>query len=366
MARTFNSRTETNEGRAEAGQVLVMFVLFIPILLGMVAMAVDIGGFASHRTELQQSADAIAMAAVQELPDEAAAQDVADQWALRNDIDPDDMTVTISGLASGDTPKVTVEIDREHDFVFARVFGVESAQVTARAAATSGSYGGGGYIVPWAVPQALLDASDNGELITMKYDANGVDTGNFGAIRLDGSDSEYYEQAVMYGSTSTVCSVYVSGCDASDCPGASCAETAPECDGSLCRPKTGNMTGPTRDGVDYRMDNTDASCDTFDETFTLSGGSYRLDAGCNPFTDGGSGSLRVIIIPIIDDFGNGSSDDVEIQGFALMYLEGYDNGACQGNSCEIKGRFIKNNVTIPGLTGGYDPDSSLYVWKLTE
>jgi hypothetical protein len=170
----------------------------------------------------------------------------------------------------------------------------------------------------------------------------------------------------MYGSTSTVCSIWVSGCDTADCPGSACAETAPECDGALCRPKTGNMTGPTRDGVDYRMNNTSAACDSFDEAFTLSGGSYRLDAECNPFNDSGTGSRRVIIIPIVDEFGNGSSDDLEVQGFALVYLEGYDNGKCQGNSCEIKGRFIKNNVSIPGLTGAYDPASTLVTQRLTE
>jgi hypothetical protein len=157
------------------------------------------------------------------------------------------------------------------------------------------------------------------------------------------------------------------GCATSDCPGSACVETAPECDGAMCKPKTGNMTGGTRDGVDYRMDNTVAACDTFEETFRLSGGIYRLNPWCNPFTtDGEPGSLRVILIPIIDEFGNGSSDDVEIRGFGLMYLEGYEDGKCSGNSCEVKGRFIKNAITIPGLTGSYDPNASVHVWKLTE
>ena len=46
----------------ETGQVLMMFVLLIPILLGMVGMAIDVGTFASHRRSLQNSADAIALA----------------------------------------------------------------------------------------------------------------------------------------------------------------------------------------------------------------------------------------------------------------------------------------------------------------
>jgi hypothetical protein len=128
------------------------------------------------------------------------------------------------------------------------------------------------------------------------------------------------------------------------------------------------MTGPTRNGVDYRMNNTSTACDTFAEAFTLSGGSYQLNAACNPFNGSAPGSRRVIIIPVIDQFGNGSSDDVVIQGFALMYLEGYDNGKCQGNSCEIKGRFIKNALTIPGLTGrnAYDPSTSIQFMRLAE
>jgi hypothetical protein len=170
----------------------------------------------------------------------------------------------------------------------------------------------------------------------------------------------------MYGSESLVCSETTPGCDPDTCPGISCVESAPDCDGSECKPKTGNMVGPTADGVDYRMENTKSECDTFEETFTEVNGNYLLDPECNPWTDGGAGSLRVIIIPIVDEFGDGSSDDLGIQSFAVMYLEGYQNDMCKGNECEIQGRFIKNAITVQGLTGEYDPNAYIQLSKLAE
>ena len=364
MARCIISRRSDHKAprgnhKHEAGQVLVLAALLIPVLLGMAAMAIDVGGYASDRTALQSDADAIVMAAVQELPDDDAARDAAEDWAIANDIDPNDMTVTITGLVTGGTPKITVEIERSHEFSFAPIFGVNSAGVGARASATKWSYGGGdGNIVPWAVEQPVLDATGNGDLITVKYDSRGGVTGNFGALSIDGNGASQYEASLKNGISSTVCSVNMPGCSSG-------AETAPDCTGAVCKPKTGNVTGSTRDGVDYRTSNTHPSCDTFDEVFFDTGDSYRLNSQCNPFIEGSLASRRVIIVPVVDEFGNGSSD-VEIQSFALMFLEGYDNGKCSGSSCEVKGRFITNAISIPGLTGQFDPNSSLFVWRLTE
>jgi hypothetical protein len=128
------------------------------------------------------------------------------------------------------------------------------------------------------------------------------------------------------------------------------------------------------------MNNTSTACDTFAETFTgpNADGKYVLVPDCNPWTDGPGScpdpdppppalcSRRVIIIPIVDGFGNGGSDPTEIQGFALLYLEGYDGGKCQGSNCEIKGHFVRAEVTVNGLSGVFDPESSIQFTKLVE
>jgi hypothetical protein len=73
----------------------------------------------------------------------------------------------------------------------------------------------------------------------------------------------------------------------------------------------------------------------------------------------------VIIIPVIDEFGNGSSDPVEIQRFAILFLEGYD-GSCTGSSCDIEARFVNANVTTGALAGAYDADAPIQFAKLIE
>jgi hypothetical protein len=268
-------------------------------------------------------------------------------------------------------------VTKTHEFHFVKIVGINEKLVAASAAAAKVSFGGSSGIVPWSVKQATVDASPNGTQIVMKYDATGANVGNFGAIRIDGPGANVYNTSVKFGSTSFACAVSAPLCTTGACPGtypATCAENAPDCDGPDCTPQTGNLIGPTRTGVDFRMDNTLTTCDTIGEAFTLISGEYHLNPDCNPWIDGPGKctsataicSRRVIIIPVVDEFGNGASDPTTIQRFALVFLEGYDAGKCQGNDCEINGRFIRADLTTGALAGTYDPEASIHFAKLVE
>lgn len=365
----------------ERGQVLMITALMVPVLLGMTGMAIDIGGYADDKRTLQNAADAITLAAAQDLckPDCAStSQAIAtgQAWATKNNIPLSRVTITISGGSTA--PKVTATVSKNHEFHFVRAIGITNKDVSARAAAVKASFGGGAGIVPWTVTQATVDASPVGSQVVMKYDATGSNTGNFGAIRIDGPGANVYNTSVMYGSSTVACAQTAANCTTGACPGTypdSCAETAPECDGPDCTPQTGNLIGPTRTGVDFRMNNTMASCDTFTEVFPIDGsGVYHLNPDCNPYIDGpgkcltptSTCSRRVIMIPVVDNFGNGASDPATIQRFALVFLEGYDSGKCQGNNCEIKGRFVRADLTTGALAGSYDPTALVHFAKLVE
>jgi hypothetical protein len=124
--------------------------------------------------------------------------------------------------------------------------------------------------------------------------------------------------------------------------------------------------GSTRKAVDWRMDNTVEECDTFEEAFSDNhDGTYSLAYGCNPFLEGGEGSRRVLIVPIIDELGSGSSP-VAILQFGLFWLDGYQSGKCSGNNCEIKGRFVKAHVDVGALTGVYDEGGSIQFVRIVE
>jgi Flp pilus assembly protein TadG len=363
--------------RNERGQILIMAVALLPVLVGMVGVAVDVGTYADHRRDLQNDADSIALAAAQDLPTTADAQAAADTWAAKNGLATGDYTVTITGGSTA--PKVTVAVTRPHNFSFIKILGVNEKDVSARAAAVKVSFGGGAGIVPWSVTQATVDSTLPGNLITMKYDSTGSNLGNFGAIRIDGPGANTYNTSVMYGSSTVACAETAPNCTTGACPGSypnTCSETSPECDGPECTPETGNVIGPTRTGVDFRMNNTMTTCDSFTEVFPSqqADGTYNINQDCNPYTDGAGKcdsptdicSRRVIIIPVVDTFGNGASDPASIQRFALVFLEGYDAGKCQGNSCEIKGRFVKADLSPRGLAGSYDPTALIHFTKLSE
>ncbi|TAK63321.1 MAG: pilus assembly protein, partial [Dehalococcoidia bacterium] len=242
--------------RQETGQILVTFALLLPILLGMTALAVDLGNYASERRSLQNSADSIALAASRDLPDEDAAIDAGKNWASKNGVALSAVTITVTEAGvNNPNPKVTVDIRKGHNFVFGRIVGISSSNVGAHAVAIKTSPGGLAGVSPWSVLQSAQEAATPGALVTLKYDANDPTTGNFGIIQLDGSGSAVYLDSVENRSGSLICAEGVTGC----------TDTSPVCTGDVCPSETGNKVGPTRTGVNYLMSTADPHCDTFAE-----------------------------------------------------------------------------------------------------
>jgi hypothetical protein len=119
--------------------MLVLFVLALGVLMGFVAMTVDVGMILHERRSVQNAADAAALAGVQELPESpSAAVATAMEWAKKNGYAADsDVTITVNTPYQGDPDAVEVIIKEEVPFLFARVLGLESTGVHARAVATN-------------------------------------------------------------------------------------------------------------------------------------------------------------------------------------------------------------------------------------
>jgi len=196
----------------------------------------------------------------------------------------------------------------------------------------------------------MLNLVAPGQTTTLKYDSNNATSGNFGAIRLDGNGSNVYRDTLEFGSENSLCAAGVSGC-----PYPSTVDM-----------ETGNMVGSTRAGVDYLISNTAPSCDTWAEVTTIVNGNVRLNSTCNPFIAGGnSNSLRIIIIPVLNNLCNGSCT-VTITEFALFFVEGYASSGCSGNHCDIKGRFINSNTNYGAEVGVFNANTLAHFIKLTQ
>src|SRR5688572_27671601 len=114
-------------GRAvasERGQTLIIGILAMTVLLGFTAMAIDVGMFYEDRRHFQNSADAMALAGVAELPlNPPNATVKAREWATNNNVDAGDIK-TIEVRTTG-VPNDTLYVEVEGDFgwFFGRVLG---------------------------------------------------------------------------------------------------------------------------------------------------------------------------------------------------------------------------------------------------
>ncbi len=124
-------------GRREGGQMLILFVLALGVLMGFMAMSIDVGMILHERRSVQNAADAAALAGVAELPESpSAAEANALEWAENNGYTSENgATITVNTPYQGDVNAIEVIIEVEEPFLFALALGLDSVDVSARAVA---------------------------------------------------------------------------------------------------------------------------------------------------------------------------------------------------------------------------------------
>src|SRR3989337_950950 len=204
----------------ERGQALVLFVLALSVLMGFTAMTIDVGLFLHERRNLQNAAGAPALAGVLELPQNpAAAQLRAQEWAVQNGIDgTDGRQVESITIPQPDRIEGTIARPRT-PFIFARVVGLISVDIRARAVAEVGSVTGTTGLTPFGVLESAVNyctylqvtqvSPPPGCVTTLKYDVNDVGA-NIGDLDFDGTGGGATElnEKITGGNTDPLCSIY--------------------------------------------------------------------------------------------------------------------------------------------------------------
>jgi len=174
--------------RDERGQALVFTVLVLTVLLGMSALVLDVGSWFRAQRALQSTADAAALAAAQELPENTArASALAAEYVGKNG----GGTAVVEFRTSVSGPDtVRVRIQRPAPGFFARVVGIDSVTVRATASARSSAMAEARYAAPIAVDvrHPLLNCLPSpcfGQATTL--DLQKVGPGAFRLLNLDGS-----------------------------------------------------------------------------------------------------------------------------------------------------------------------------------
>lgn len=152
--------------RSDKGQVLVLVALAIFVLLGFAALGIDVGYMYSVRHELQRCADAGALAGASAFVEgdwndssvrstaeirarDYASRDVVVQTRLNS---ASDVAVYFPSL-----DRIEVITSRNADLFFARIFGMGTKVITARAVAWAASTDCSGCVKPWAIPLPWVD-----------------------------------------------------------------------------------------------------------------------------------------------------------------------------------------------------------------
>ncbi len=348
--------------KKEDGQSLVIVALLMVILLGSVALTVDVGMLSVSKSELQNAADAAALAGLQELPDDPdMADSVAQDYAELNGKSGDSTSITVGE----NNDSITVEVNRTQSMTFARILGVKNYTITADATARVGVAAS----VPWIVPFVIAKpaAFDYDQVYVMRMYGGG----DFIDYPKTKSNSTGYPSGYSYPSDYANDTVY----------------------------KNYPISSPYPYQFDYMNvyieHNTTFSNyiewleNGYHKTFTInqnmyyyapsSGGRQSVDAFAErvgrddnvDYTKAELGDGRVMLIPVVDSMlkrttSTNGSVPLKIIGFVGFFIEEVHKNS-YGQTFWFEGRFLENlDIGAGEVTYDTDADFGLRVKKLTE
>lgn len=356
--------------RDDRGSTLVIVALAMTALLSIVALAIDVGMLYTARGEAQRVADAAALAGAGSFivaPDDGErARRTAVEYAARNDVRlenvalaPQDVEIDVAAHRVRVTVRRTTERGNAIATWFARIFGVNEVDVAAVATAMASPAGAATCMKPFAVPDAWDDTDEDGTYDPGEY-YDPTETG-YGSPWRDGEPSENeidpagttYDQdlgrpVVLKEGTpeeTIVASWYfpwdVPQVDGSPDVGAdryrwniaNCnTSTIYLGDGYMV--ENGNMTGPTKQGVQDLMDlDPNAEWD------------LAADSVVNSAYEPWEASPRVINLPLFDPTRKvyPGKKPIVFNNFTAFFLEGL-------RGSDVIGRFL----FVSGLGVGTD------------
>jgi Flp pilus assembly protein TadG len=326
----------------ERGVVLLWTAFFLMLMLGFVALGIDVAKVMATRTQLQNAADAAALAGASSInystgalmPDTAIAraQAVAGKnAAYTNAAVPVQLLAGDVSFPAADEVKVIVRRDPSAGGSMvthmAQVLGIKSIEVTATATAKvepAGSVLCG--IVPLGISPPPGETFQTGCSPGYKLKLPGG----------SGSVGNYMPVTLPMCNDGPCAGLGPTGANAYQCmlERGYCCEIVP---GTVTNTQPGNMSGPTRSAIDFRFDN---------DTDQRQGICYSQYRGNNQ---------RIVTVPVTSPMGNGSSP-VTITGFATFFIK---NRPGSGIASTIDGEFIY--MTVPGGGGGSNSNTAFAI-----
>jgi Flp pilus assembly protein TadG len=325
-------RSSHHRSLSERGQSLVLITVFMMSLLGMAAMAIDAGSWYQDRRHLQDDADAAALAGAAYIPAGTASTSATTNFN-KNKMTSETVVVT---TPAADT--VTVAVTYPAASYFAKLFGITSATITATATAKIQAAGAVAHHVS---PYAVLRSNYNNGAGTSLFNCTGSGaTSNCGTVDLPTAANTSGGSCVtpVYTGTSTNVSNALS--DLIDIGTLNI--------GGCLSPKPGAAQGSATVA--------DSLSGTFNQDMrSVGNGAYEVVH--QSWDDAQGLPPRLIYVPIVDQFTQGTTGPWTITGFAWFYMTGSTGS---GSNRTIGGQYVTlagpptggtTTTWVPGQTG---------------
>ncbi len=299
------------------GTAVLVGILLVP-LIGFLAIAVDVGALYAERAQLQNGADAAAIAVARNCAVNASCAGGAGIAQTFANANANDAAAAVDGVTYPTTRSVRVVTSTREDGTnamqhpFASILGITSSTVHAEATAEWGSPGASALVLPLAISLCEFTPALNGTLQLIRYNQN-----------------------------------------------------VPNCERPAGHPIPGGFGW---------LDLINGQCSSqlsLGNTTLFSDTGNNFPGVCSSILAGIRGTT--IIVPIFDDSsGSGSNGTYHIYGFAAFTVTGWKFGGtggevsldpaaprCTGNCRGIQGRFVRWTSLDPGELGGPDLGASI-------
>jgi hypothetical protein len=277
----------------EKGSAIIIFALGLTVFLGFSALVTDVGILYLADYKLTNAVDAAVLAGAQELPyNPQGAVTQATNYAIANGLKEEQFSIEVLK----DNKLIRITAEKDVNLLFAKVLGFDTGKVNHVAEAQVAAIVGINGAAPLGIEKHDFVF---GEQYTLKVGAGATDylnqeisPGWFGALALGGPGASTYEDNLTYGY-----------------PGSLKV-------GDIVNIQTGNISGPTKKAIDYRI-----AEDKHVPYCTVD----NFERDCS----------RLIKVPVIEAV---DKKRVKIIGFSMFLV---DDVTGQGNESYVKGKFVK-------------------------
>lgn len=346
-----NKRLQKAIHEGEAGQSAWFIILSLLAVFAVFAITFDAGVWYFDHREAQNQSEAAVLAGIQHMPvatgDASGQAEVAaavDQWLARNRSSSLERSCLQFEDQNGDGKYETLRVcvRRESPSFFAKLGGVDFTRVSAAAAAKVGKVTIG-RVMPWAVvppditcqpdeqcetdpdwdgtPDETCDfvtcpwgITDDQLIAFMRPSGGDGEPGNFGAI-LACEGPNVYEDCIE--GTAPASGFFEEGEN---------VETGSD---------PGSNAKSTYDGLEarYASESDHAACDVPVHPDPETGVDAAARAAAyQKYVVDGICSFRLVLVPIIERFPNGSSDTLQVLGVATFAIIGWDRSGPHNNA----------------------------------